>query len=151
MRNSVALFLAVAICTGSSAFAQQDLIKGAAQRPPKNHKSELADVLRPVDSNGVPCPVCLTPAQPQVLLSPPVMRAAPVTMADPVSATACPAPLDAEQTAQMKSKLMGLLNGQTVKLLEEKAAKEACPEVALALDFARIVLGDDVSITKKKP
>ena len=70
---------------------------------------------------------------------------------NPFGVPACPAGLDAAQTAAVKAKLTGLLTAQTVKALEDSAAKDSCPNIAFALTFAQIVLGDDISITKAKP
>ncbi|WP_017668799.1 hypothetical protein [Sandarakinorhabdus sp. AAP62] len=71
------------------------------------------------------------------------------TKGNPFGAAACPAGLDAAQTTAMKARLASLIGAPTVKLLEQGAARESCPNVALAISFAQIVLGDDISIAKK--
>lgn len=71
------------------------------------------------------------------------------TTGNPFGTTSCPAGLDAAQTTAMKTRLTGLVGAPIVKLLEEGAAKEACPNVAMAMNFAQIMLGDDIVISKK--
>ena len=100
------------------------------------------------------CPACQTIATPTGVVTLVPNGQGQVMMqqkGNPFGTAPCPAGLDAAQTTAMKTKLTGLLTAQTVKALEDRAAKHSCPNLAFALTFAQIVLGDDISITKAKP
>lgn len=154
MRAFSVLLLAGTLATSS---AGQQAPAAAIKLNPAMMKVQQAPMLarpaKPLADLLANCPSCQTIATPTGTVTLVPNGQGQVMMqskGDPFGKT-CPTGLDPAQTAAMKARLTSLLNAATVKALEDGAAKEACPNVALALTFTQIVLGDDISITKAKP
>lgn len=96
------------------------------------------------------CPACQTIATPtgSITITPGNMGAVMQVKGDPFGG-GCPAMLATDEKAAMKRRLSALVGSVVVSSLEDMAAKDKCPDAAMAKAFVKIVLGDDVVIARK--
>ncbi|QMW23874.1 hypothetical protein [Sandaracinobacteroides saxicola] len=158
MRGFLLLAAALALCPAVQ--AQQNsakVIPGALLQPSMLAKVEVktAALLSPQARMAEflkSCPECQTLATPtgSVQLVPTGGTYVMQQKGNPFG-NACGPELTTAEMAGFRKRVEALVGAATVKLIADKAAGTTCPQQQLSQDLTRILLGDDVVISRGKP